>query len=85
MTAQVSIQLGDSHNALAIPSSALRNRNADGSYSVRVLKPGGEVETRQVRVGLDNFVRAEILDGLSEGEAVVTGEPPSADSFSGAH
>ena len=85
MTAQVSIHLSDAHNALAIPSSALREKNTDGSYSVRVLKPGGSVETRQVRVGLDNFVRAEILDGLSAGEAVVTGKSPSVDSTSGAH
>ena len=75
MTAQVSIQLGDAHNALAIPSAALRNKGADGRYAIRVLKPGGDVETKQVRVGLDNFVQAEILEGLSEGEMVITGEP----------
>ena len=51
-----------------------------------MLKPGGSVETRTgTGVGLDNFVRAEILDGLSAGEAVVTGELPSVDSTSGAH
>ena len=75
MTAQVSIELGDAHNALAIPSSALRNKDADGSYAIRVLKPGGAVDTRKVRVGLDNFVQAEILEGLSEGDVVITGEP----------
>ena len=41
MTAQVSIQLGDAHNALTIPSAALRNRGADGRYAIRVLKPAG--------------------------------------------
>jgi macrolide-specific efflux system membrane fusion protein len=78
MTAQVSIQLGDARNALAIPSAALRNKGADGRYAIRVLKPGGGVETKQVRVGLDNFVQAEVLDGLSEGETVITGEPDQA-------
>jgi macrolide-specific efflux system membrane fusion protein len=75
MTAQVSIQLGDTHNALAIPSAALRNKGADGRYAIRVSKPGGAVETKQVRIGLDNFVQAEVLEGLSEGETVITGEP----------
>jgi len=75
MTAQVSIQLGDAHNALTIPSAALRNRGADGRYDVRVLKPDGDVETKRVLIGLDNFVQAEVLDGLAEGETVITGEP----------
>jgi macrolide-specific efflux system membrane fusion protein len=75
MTAQVSIQLGDVHNALAIPSAALRNKGKDGRYSIRVLKPGGGVETKQVSIGIDNFIQAEVLEGLSEGEAVITGEP----------
>jgi len=75
MTAQVSIELGDAHNALAIPSSALRNKGANGRYSIRVLKPDGGVETKQVRVGLDNFLQAEVLEGLSEGDVVITGEP----------
>ncbi len=75
MTAQVSVQLGDVHNALAIPSAALRNKGKDGRYSIRVLKPGGGVETKQVSIGIDNFIQAEILEGLSEGEVVITGEP----------
>ncbi len=78
MTAQVSVELGDAHNALTIPSSALRSKGADGRYAIRVLKPGGVVETKQVRVGLDNFLQAEILEGLSEGEVVITGEPDQA-------
>ncbi len=75
MTAQVSIELGDAHSALAIPSAALRGKSADGRYAILVLKPGGGVETKKVRVGLDNFVQAEILEGLSEGDVVITGEP----------
>jgi macrolide-specific efflux system membrane fusion protein len=75
MTAQVSIELGDAHNALAIPSAALRDRGADGRYDVRVLLPGGGVETKRVSIGLDNFVQAEVLEGLAEGETVITGEP----------
>ncbi|MGO9773724.1 MAG: efflux RND transporter periplasmic adaptor subunit [Roseiarcus sp.] len=75
MTAQVSIELGDAHDALVVPSAALRDRRADGRYDVRVLKPGGDVETKPVSIGLDNFVQAEVLEGLAEGETVIAGEP----------
>ena len=40
-----------------------------------MIKPGGGVETKRVSIGLDNFVQAEVLDGLAEGETVITGEP----------
>jgi macrolide-specific efflux system membrane fusion protein len=83
MTAQVSIELGDAHNALAIPSSALRNKGADGRYTIRVLRVGGALETKKVRVGLDNFVQAEILEGLSEGDVVITGEPTQPSTGAG--
>jgi macrolide-specific efflux system membrane fusion protein len=83
MTAQVSIELGDAHDALAIPSAALRNRGADGRYDVRVVKPDGGVETKRVLIGLDNFVQAEVLQGLAEGETVVVGEPEQPASGAG--
>ena len=83
MTAQVSIELGDAHDALAIPSAALRNRGADGRYDVRVVEPDGGVETKRVLIGLDNFVQAEVLQGLAEGETVVVGEPEQPASGAG--
>jgi len=83
MTAQVSIELGDAHDALAIPSAGLRNRGADGRYDVRVVKSDGGVETKRVLIGLDNFVQAEVLQGLAEGETVVVGEPEQPASGAG--
>lgn len=44
-----------------------------GLRSVRVLKDDGSVETRNVRVGINNNVTAQILEGLAEGERVITG------------
>lgn len=74
MTAQVSITLGVSMGVLAIPASALREQGLDGRYSIRVLGAKGQAETRQIRVGVDNHVLAEVLEGLEEGEHVITGE-----------
>jgi membrane fusion protein, macrolide-specific efflux system len=77
MTAQVSIVLDKADSALLIPASALGKRNKNGQYEVKVLVGEGEkarVEARQVKVGLNNRVQAQVLDGLKEGELVVVGE-----------
>jgi macrolide-specific efflux system membrane fusion protein len=41
-----------------------------------------KVNTRQVKIGLNNHVQAQVLEGLKEGELVVVGEA-SAGSGSG--
>lgn len=45
---------------------------------VRVLDAAGEVVEKPVRVGLDNNIQAEILEGLSEGDQVVLGQSGNA-------
>jgi len=74
MTAQVSIRLGDARNVLAIPVGALRDKIADGRYLVRVLGRTGTTATRRIRTGVNNHIQVEVLEGLSQGEAVVVGE-----------
>ena len=65
------------NNAAANGSGA--NNGADGTDAVktryvRVLSADGSVEDRQVKVGIDNRVNAQILSGLKEGEQVIIGE-----------
>jgi macrolide-specific efflux system membrane fusion protein len=74
MTAQVSIVQGTAKQALVVPASALGAKSADSTVAVRVLADGGRIESRQVRVGLNNQVKAQVLSGLSEGERVIVGE-----------
>lgn len=74
MTAEVSIVLAEAKDTLIIPAAALQ-RAAGGAYSVRVLTADGVVAERRVRVGINNKVQAEILEGLSEGEKVVVSSP----------
>ena len=88
MTAQVFIVLAKADEVLAIPSSALGKRNKkDDTYAVRVLEgePGGvqRVVDRQVKVGLNNRVQAQVLSGLKEGERVVVGEASAGGSSAG--
>nr|WP_321467316.1 efflux RND transporter periplasmic adaptor subunit [uncultured Desulfobulbus sp.] len=78
MTTQVNIVLAEAQNALVIPSAALGNRDRQGRYSVQVAE--GPEQTRQqwVKIGLNNNVQAEILEGLSEGQQVVIGDKATA-------
>jgi len=81
MTAQVSIVLDKIDNALVIPASALgRYDRKTGRHEVKVLEgPADEpreqkVVSRSVKVGLNNRVQAQVLEGLAEGDRVVVGD-----------
>ena len=75
MTAQVSFVTAQSDNALAIPLASLDER-ADPSVplTVRVLGRDGQAETRKVRTGVRNRQLVKVIEGLQEGELVITGE-----------
>jgi len=75
MTVQVNIVLDEAKHAVTIPSTALGKRTAQGHDTVQVLNAAGVAETREVRVGLNNNVTAQIVDGLKENERVVAGSP----------
>ncbi|MBY4727632.1 MULTISPECIES: macrolide transporter subunit MacA [Burkholderia] len=79
MTAQVNIVLDNARNALNIPAAALGEKRQDGTYAVRVLRADGSTETRNVRIGINNNVRVEVLAGLKDGERVVIGDAAGDD------
>jgi macrolide-specific efflux system membrane fusion protein len=78
MTAQVRIVLDKAKDVLTVPVAALGSKNSDGSYPVRVLDAQGQAQMRNVQTGINNNVRAQIKDGLAEGDKVVIGEPSPA-------
>ena len=69
MTAQVYIVLDAIKNALVVPSTALHR--AGDRTTVQVVDAQGEAHERQVTVGLNNNVQAQITAGLKAGEKVV--------------
>lgn len=73
MNAEVEIIAGETRNALLVPVQALREISP-GQFAVFVVGPNQELEFRPVQVGLRNFVSAEILSGLDEGETISTGD-----------
>lgn len=78
MTAQVNIVLNEAKQVLSIPSAALGERDREGRSTVRVVDSAGQAAPRSVKVGLNNNVNAQILDGLAVGERVVVGEAAAA-------
>jgi macrolide-specific efflux system membrane fusion protein len=52
----------------------VRARLANGAAVVRVVKPDGAIEARDVRVGVVSRVAAQIVSGLEPGEQIVVGQ-----------
>ncbi|RZJ16738.1 MAG: macrolide transporter subunit MacA [Haliea sp.] len=77
MTAQVYIVLNEAKDVLTIPSSALGQRGRRGATTVRVLNAEGQPEPREVKVGINNNVTAQITEGLKEGDKVIVSEAPA--------
>ena len=74
MTAQVTVIINRASNALTVPLSALGERSADGRYPIRVVAPGGELQTRMVSIGINDKINVQLLDGPQEGDRVVVAD-----------
>lgn len=81
MTAEVIIQLDRAEDALVAPVSALARDEAGNTIVLIWDETAMQAEPRIVKVGLRTSSRAEILDGLTEGDRVVTSasEQPGTD------
>lgn len=75
MTAQVDIITDEVKDVLTIPSSALDSQN--GQDVVKVLGPDGVTTSKEVSVGLNNRVVAEIKSGLNAGDTIIISDTPS--------
>lgn len=65
LTGEVSFFAGEHDNALLIPRRALFGENV-------IVVENGHVQVRKVKVGYLSLISAEILDGLNEGDLVLT-------------
>ena len=74
MTAQVTVALQRADSALSVPLSALGRQMQDGRYPVRVLRRDGATTTVMVAIGINDRVNVQVLDGLNEGDEVVTAD-----------
>ena len=73
MTVSIDVETGRRADALVVPADCLRD--ADGAPWLLVDRDG-VAERRPVRVGLRGAGRVEIVEGLSDGEAVLPAASP---------
>ncbi|SIR91867.1 efflux RND transporter periplasmic adaptor subunit [Pseudomonas putida] len=71
MTTQVFFVAGKASQVLTVPLAALDD--GDDLRLAHVLTHDGKVEQRQVRTGLSDRLRVQVVDGLNEGERLVIG------------
>lgn len=76
MTTQVFFVAGQASQVLTVPLAALDEHG--GLFMARVLDRHGKVVQRQVRTGLSDRLRVQVLDGLSEGEQLLMGAPSAS-------
>ncbi|PKM31688.1 MAG: efflux RND transporter periplasmic adaptor subunit [Gammaproteobacteria bacterium HGW-Gammaproteobacteria-11] len=81
MSAQVFFINASAEDVLLIPAAALRSQGS-GEQEIQVLDAQNRVQTRQVRIGVRNRVMAEVLEGLEQGERVITGQVSSTQNGS---
>ena len=71
LTGSVDITCAAAENVLLVPVTALVT-TADGGYAVLVVSDDGQMETREIEIGRRAALEVEVLNGLTEGEQVVT-------------
>jgi RND family efflux transporter MFP subunit len=79
LTATAEILVDEHKNVLLIPNSALHIQGTENWVYVIHEEKTGQIEQRQVQVGLQSRTQTEIISGLNEGEKVLleTGNTPA--------
>ena len=73
MTTQVFFVAGAVKDALTVPVAALQSTSSADRQIARVVAANGRIEEREVRLGISDRLRVEVLDGLHEGDHLLIG------------
>ena len=85
MTVQVDIETGSAKQVLAMPMVALGERDAkDGRFRVTLVDKDQKQSPRQVKTGLQDGAKVQVLDGLKAGDTVLLAPPSAAEAASAA-
>ncbi|MCE4539213.1 efflux RND transporter periplasmic adaptor subunit [Pelomonas sp. P7] len=84
MTVQVDIETGAVTQVPTMPVVALGERGKDGRFTVQVLDAAGKQVPRQVKVGLQDGAKVQVLDGVKVGEKVLLAPPSAGDAAASA-
>ncbi|PSS52809.1 efflux RND transporter periplasmic adaptor subunit [Pseudomonas sp. BBP2017] len=79
MTTQVFFVAGRASKVLTVPVAALDEDASNENMRIaQVLDANGKIEQRQVRTGLSDRLRVQVLEGLNEGEQLLIGAPAAS-------
>jgi macrolide-specific efflux system membrane fusion protein len=73
MTTQVFFVSDQAKNVLTAPIAALQGGAEPGNQTAHVVAKNGSIEQREVRTGISDRLRVQILDGLQEGDHLLIG------------
>jgi macrolide-specific efflux system membrane fusion protein len=73
MTAQVFFVASQVKDVLTAPVAALLGTSSADKQIARVVATNGRIEEREVRLGISDRLRVEVLDGLHEGDHLLIG------------
>jgi len=73
MTAQVFFVASQVKDVLTAPVAALLGTSSADKQIARVVATNGRIEEREVRLGISDRLRVEVLDGLREGDHLLIG------------
>ena len=88
MTANVEFSLGEKKSVLTLPLEMLKTKDGKTFVLLPPVQPQAAPEERAVKTGLSDSTRTEILEGLAEGQAVISfdkaasGAPKAGNPFS---
>ena len=73
MTTQVFFVAGQAKDTLTAPVAALQGRLGADKQIARVVAKNGSIEQREIRLGLSDRLRVQVLEGLNEGDHLLIG------------
>ena len=73
MTTQVFFVADQVRDVLLAPIVALQGTPEDNRQTAHIVTQNGKVEPREIRTGLSDRLRVEIIDGLNEGDHLLIG------------
>lgn len=83
MTANITFVVASRHNALTVPAEAVRTRQGQARVLVASDAPDGKPESRDLKLGVSDGRRTEVLAGLKEGDRVLAPLVPKGSRSSG--
>ena len=73
MTTQVFFVAGQARDVLLAPIVALQGTAESDRQTARIVTASGKVEPREIRTGISDRLRVEIIDGVNEGDHLLIG------------